>query len=341
MRLLIATQVLDQDHPNLSFFVRWVAEFAKHCESVVVVASAVGKYDLPKNVTVYSLGKEVGLEHRSRVGRFVSLMISLRHDSDAVFVHMIPEFVVAGALPWKLFGKKVGLWYVHGTVSWYLKVASWFADSIFTVSPDSCRIKSSKVHVVGHGIDVSAIHPKPKTPNAPLSIISIGRIAPSKRIDVILDTFDLLKTAGFAFTATLVGGPGKPEDADYADDTKERAGILGVDYRGPLPHAQAIQALEGADIFISASETGSIDKAVLEAAAAGVVPVFSNPEFASVLDAPELQVEGTPESFADLIQGLADDADGRARLAKQVRDVVVKNHSLTNLIPKILAFYAA
>jgi glycosyltransferase involved in cell wall biosynthesis len=340
MRLLIATQVLDENHQNLGFFVRWVAEFAKHCESIVVVASAVGKYDLPTNVTVYSLGKEVGLEHRSRVGRFVSLMISLRRDYDAVFVHMIPEFVIAGGVPWKLFGKKVGLWYVHGTVSWYLKIASWFADAIFTVSPESCRLHSPKVQVVGHGIDVGELKEIRHPMSDFLSVISIGRITPAKRLDIVLDTFELLKTKSFSFRGILVGGPATPEDVEYAEDVKERAGILGVEYQGPIPHERAMAALEEADIFISASETGSIDKAVLEAAAAGVVPVFSNPEFGAILDAPELQVAGTPESFADLIRGLADDADGRARLAAQVRAAVVKNHSLANLIPKILAFYA-
>lgn len=342
MRLLIATQVLDERHQNLGFFVRWVAEFAKHCDSVVVIASAVGKHNLPLNVTVYSLGKEVGLEHRSRVGRFVSLMISLRREYDAVFIHMIPEFVVAGAVPWKLFGKKIGLWYVHGTVSWWLKAAALFVDFIATASPESCRLKSSKVKVLGHGVDIpEARNPKHEARNSELKIISVGRISPTKRLDVVLDTFELLKTKGFPFRASLVGGPATPTDVNYAEDVKERAGILGVDYRGPVPHREAIEELERADVFISASETGAVDKAVLEAAAAGAVPVFSNPELASVLDAPELMVQGTPESFAGLIQGLADDESGRLLLAAKVRDAVARKHDLTKLVPRIVSFYTA
>lgn len=339
MRLLIATQALDERHPNLGFFVRWVEEFATHCESVIVVASSVGEYRLPKNVTVYTLGKEVGLEHRHRVGRFVSLMWTLRREYDAVFVHMIPEFVVAGAIPWVMAGKRVGLWYVHGTVSLWLALASVLVYFIATASAESCRISSPKVKVVGHGIDVAAI-PQHRHIGSGLSVVSVGRIAPAKRPDIILDTVEILKGAGIPLTATLIGGPGKGDDADYAEDVRERAGIIGLSYRGALPYREALAVMAEHDVFISASETGSVDKAVLEAAAAGVVPVYSNPVFTTALGVPELQVEGTPESFAETIRALADDGEGRTLLATRVRTAVETNHSLQKLVPKILALYA-
>lgn len=300
MRLLIATQVLDENHQNLGFFVRWVAEFAKLCESVVVVASAVGKYDLPKNVTVYSLGKEVGLEHRSRVGRFVSLMLSLRHEYDAVFVHMIPEFVIAGAVPWKLFGKKVGLWYVHGTVSWYLRVAAWFADFVFTASPESCRITSSKVYVVGHGIDTDFFTPDPSVSRGG-HMLSVGRLMKSKRHDVAIER------AVREGKALRVAGEGSE-----LENLERYAKSLNADitFLGGLAQQGLRDEYRQAAYLMHASETGSMDKVVLEALATDT-PVIT-----------------TSDVYRNFPMGAGE------RVA-----FVREHHSLKNLIPRILTLY--
>lgn len=49
MKLLIVTQALDQAHPILGFFHRWIEEFAKHFEHIHVIALQYGKSDLPYN----------------------------------------------------------------------------------------------------------------------------------------------------------------------------------------------------------------------------------------------------------------------------------------------------
>jgi len=58
MKLLIVTQTIDSNDPVLGFFVRWVEEFSKQCEEVTVICLQKGEYELPKNVRVFSLGKE-------------------------------------------------------------------------------------------------------------------------------------------------------------------------------------------------------------------------------------------------------------------------------------------
>ena len=58
MKLLILTQKVDKNDDVLGFMHGWIAEFAKHCEKVTVIALGVGEFDLPRNVTVLSLGKD-------------------------------------------------------------------------------------------------------------------------------------------------------------------------------------------------------------------------------------------------------------------------------------------
>ena len=60
MKLLIITQKIDQNDDILGFFHRWVEEFAKNTEKVVVIAQFVGQYNLPENIEVFSMGKEMG-----------------------------------------------------------------------------------------------------------------------------------------------------------------------------------------------------------------------------------------------------------------------------------------
>ena len=57
MRLLILTQKVDINDDILGFFHRWIEEFAKRCEKVIVICLQEGRHDLPSNVKVLSLGK--------------------------------------------------------------------------------------------------------------------------------------------------------------------------------------------------------------------------------------------------------------------------------------------
>lgn len=120
------TQVVDLEHPVLGFFHRWIIEFAKHCEHVHVICLQEGKHDLPANVSVHSLGKEMGKGRLVYLYRFYRLIWSLRREYDKVFVHMNQIYVILGAPVWKLLGKRVGLWYVHKQVSVSLRLAVFF-----------------------------------------------------------------------------------------------------------------------------------------------------------------------------------------------------------------------
>lgn len=347
MKILIITQALDQKHPVLGFFVRWVAEFARQCDHVVVICLEKGLYDLPENVTVHSLGKEYRRSRIQYLTRLYRFVVSERKNYDVVFVHMNPEYVILAWLWWWIERKKIGLWYLHKHVGRRLRLAALFTDIIFTASPESFRLTSPKVQVVGHGIDTDFFPFLDREEHETLEVISVGRLSPSKHHGVIIDAVAQVLAHGRKVILTIVGGPALHSDKIYEESLKERVRNLGIErnvrFAGPVPHADLPAYLYAADVFVHPSDTGSLDKTALEAMSSGLPVLSSNDAIVSLLqEFPKLVFKKEDvDSLAEGIEHLlAMDLAERNAIGKTLREKVVKNHSLPHLVEKILFLYA-
>lgn len=291
MRLLITTQAVDVNDPVLGFFVRWVGEFAQHCEQVTVICLRKGDYTLPQNVRVFALG---GGGKVVRAYKLIKNAYRFRDNYDEVFVHMNPEYLVAAGWLWKLLGKKTALWYTHKSVDLKLRIATLFVDDILTASKESFRLPSAKVQVMGHGIDTDFFSPDPAVARVG-ALLSVGRLMPSKRHDLAV------RAAAAADKELRIAGEG-PEQAHLEALAKE----LGVHvvFLGGLTQTQLRDEYRQAGVLVHRSETGSLDKVVLEALACGLAVDTSDPALK------------TMESAG--------------------REYVQANHSLSALIPRIL-----
>jgi glycosyltransferase involved in cell wall biosynthesis len=342
MKLLIVCQAVDEHHSNLGFFVRWIQEFATQYEHVTVIANEVGTYSLPENVVVFSLGKEKGVGRIGRYARFLSYVVGFSSLYDHVFCHMNPEFVLAGGWWWRLSGKRIVLWYVHGSVTARLTAALWWAHAACTTNTESLRIQSPKVRRVGHGIDTDFFVPVERPERPVLSVVSASRIAPSKRIEMIIAAVVRLKEAGVPVELTVIGGALSLSEQAYAHSIESQASPYPyISLRGPVPHGEVKNIVGSADIFINVSTTESMDKAVLEAMALGTVPVSTNPAFRAILEPHGLFVHDATVSglCTTLKQVLA--RDDRDALQKDLRSIVVREHNLAQLIPKIVTSFGA
>jgi len=278
MKLLIITQAVDTEDPILGFFARWIEEFAKHTERTEVICLKSGRSDLPENVRVHSLGKErVAAENTTIYGsvfrrvryvwRFLSLVWKLRNEYDAVFVHMNPEYIVLGGFWWRLWGKRVALWYTHKSVTLKLRMAELLVDIIFTASRESFRLPSKKVRVMGHGIDTEFFSPDPSIARGEW-ILSAGRLMQSKRHDLAI------RRAAREGKVLRIAGEG-PERANL--EALAHTQHATVQFLGGLAQTQLRDEYRTAAYFVHTSETGSLDKVVLEALACGLKVVTDDP----------------------------------------------------------------
>ncbi len=304
MKLLIVTQVIDTDHPILGFFHRWVTEFALHYEHVHVIALQVGKHDLPANVTVHSLGKESGVNRLQYLIRFYQLIWQLRPQYDHVFVHMNQIYVILGAALWRATGKRIGLWYMHGTTSVSLRVAEKLTHRIFTGSPESCCIKSSKIVVTGHGIDTTHFAPD-RTVEKKYDLVSIGRITHSKNLIELVNLFAQIREQADV-SLTIVGAPVTVAEQAYEQKLRQHIADLEladhVNLPGRVSQADLPQFLNRSKIFVTVAQNGSLDKAILEAMAVGLPVVSMAPGTASLELGPQQVTQ--PDDFASQVQAL-------------------------------------
>ena len=299
MTLLVLTQRVDAKDPILGFFHRSLLELAGRFEGVIVIALYVGAHSLPENVRVYSLGKERGTSRMTRVLRLLRYIIVLRKEYDAVFVHMNEEYVLLCGVLWKLFGKTIYLWRNHYAGSFLTTLAARLSTNVFYTSKDSYTARFANALSMPVGIDLTLFAPDPSLTPAPHSILSLGRIAPSKHIHVLIEAMQKLDES---YTLDLYGDA-LPKDKEYAACLASRSKELGLEKRvrfySGIPNGETPAIYAAHALFVNLSPGGMFDKTLLEALACGCRVVSTSPDFARELhtDAVHLDVTEIAEAI--------------------------------------------
>jgi glycosyltransferase involved in cell wall biosynthesis len=339
MKLLVVTPKIDKDDENLGAFYYWFEEFAKRCEKVVVIADAVGNCAFPKNLTVYSLGKEKNRARFFRLWKFWELFSWHYARTDAVFFHMAPEFVIA-ASPFLISLKRISaLWYAHKSVTLKLKLAERMVDFIFTSSGLGFRLPSKKVIYTGQAINTQRFAPNQELQISTfkvLKMVTVGRISPIKNQEIIIRACEILKNSlNKQWEFSIVGGPLLPKDEEYLLKLKKMVREKGLEgrvrFEGPRPFSEIPQLLNEYDIFVNMSSTGSLDKAVLEAMSSGLSTITSNEAYREILPPKYFLEHQSPQFLAERIKSLMDEP----RPNMSLRSIAAENHGLEKTIDRI------
>lgn len=332
MRLLIVTQVLDEEHPVLGFFCRWVNRFAQDYEHIIVICLQKGKATLAPNVQVYSLGKERGRVSPFVYGfRFLKLLFAIDHEYDRVLVHMNPEYFLIAGWWWRLRGRFSALWYVHQHAGLRLRIAEVFANRFFYTSPFGAAARSKKSVRMPAGIDTSIFFPQP-VEKRPYSIYFQGRVTAAKRVHILLGAIERLVADGLPVSATIVG----PHDLPYVTELTSRYQELINDHivtlSGPVPNTKTPELFTKHWVSVNLTAAGNYDKAVNESIACGTPAIVASPAFASVLDARWIIGEPNEERLAVVLKDMLTLSEAAySAIAAQERARVEETESLTAL----------
>lgn len=161
---------------------------------------------------------------------------------------------------------------------------------------DVAALGAARVAVWGRGIDTAAFHPRHRSAaardtlahGAAFLFLHVGRLAPEKDVEVLLDAFDVVRQQFPAGAVRLlIAG-----DGPSADALRRRAGAQ-VTFLGAVDRARELPALYAScDAFAYASATETLGLVVLEAMASGL-PVIATP------------VGGVADHLRDGINGVA------------------------------------
>ncbi len=358
MTLLFFTRKIDTYDSRASFVTDWLLALAQNLDQLVVVCQEKGDATgLPQNIKIYSLGKEKGYSKIRQLLRSQALLPALIKKSDGVFIHQMPIYAaISGPWCW-LFHKKLIQWYTHKAVDWRLRLAHIFIDEYISASPESFRLPTKKpVHIFGHGININKftrssdrVSGRMTGQKDPLAIyyniISIGRISPSKDYESMIKAiFDLREQGIDNLKLTIIGAPALAEGFDYSQKLQalvESMNLKGrVEFAGGLPQSAVIPYLQSADLFINLSDTGSLDKAVLEAMAAGCLVLTSNESFRPILPKELFVTKDRPAILADQIKYLMSlPEEAKEKFRQQLRQEVTTRHNLSDLVKKIITLY--
>jgi glycosyltransferase involved in cell wall biosynthesis len=346
MNLLIVNFEMDDHGGVLAWQASVARALARSCASVLVLTERVGTFAPAPNLEVRALEyRPLGVPHR--LGGAVLMRWSIyrllkERRIDRCFIHMNHPWAYRLAPILRALRIPSLLWYAHGTVTPSLHRALRAATRVITSTPEGFRIPSSKVRVIGQGVNTDLFR-IPAFTSERRDILYVGRISRRKRIELLLSAMAAVTEVSpqSGLRLRLVGPNLTPDDLQYDMEMRTRMWAMGlqdrVDFVGFVPQERIPGLYASAFLHLNVSHTGSMDKTVVEALACGCPVLTSNEAFAGLLsDHPDfVMASERPADIARQILRIRDEL-GRHD-PHELRRLVVGRHDQDAYVGKVLA----
>ncbi len=336
--LLVFCFAVDDEHPTLNFAIGWYRSLLSHYDAIDIIAFDVGHHDLPPAIRVHQL-KRPGDWRLARLWRFWQLAARLCRERRplVVFSHMNTALTVAfWPLAFLLRLRQV-LWYAHAQITPLLRCAVTCCDRVVTSTPEGCRVPTGKLRCIGQGVD-GRVYSARGCDDERSDAVTTGRIAGSKNLDLLIAAF--VRAGHPSARLHIIGSPARREDEDLERRLRQLwSSEPRVVFHGFKRPPEIAGIYRSCAVFINLSDTGSLDKANLEAAMSGLAVVTSNRAFAAFVRShglPEDLLLGSPQDDAAPLIRRALDAPGPL-LARHagIGRIVAAEHDLDGLISRL------
>lgn len=317
-RLVFITQRVDAADPILAATVPKIRALAARVGEVIVLALSGEAQDLPANVRLHTFGASRRILRGLRFERELARALP----ADAVVAHMVPLYVVLAAPFVRSRRIPLVLWFTHWRGSLVLRTAERVATAVTSVDRRSFPLDSSKVHAIGHGIDLREFPCTERRENERLHALVLGRYSPAKGLPTI---FAAAREAGNV-ELELHGVASSELEREHKRELERSGFELGE----PVTRSELPELFARSDVLINNMKAGSPDKVVYEAAAACLPVLASNPVFDDLFaDLPLFFGRDDPASLVDRLRWLGDlPTDERTQIGRILRQRVAERHSV-------------
>jgi len=341
MNLILFNFESDKNSQALAFALDWVNEIAKNIDKLYVISLRCGDYKVNSNIEIYCINQA----SKNKLQTTLSIWNVLKniHKKDknisGYFVHMAHYFVPIIYPFAKNYNQKLVLWYAHKSVPISLKIANFFIDRALASTSIGYQIDTKKLKLIGQGINTNKFIFKNDFKDKIKNIITVGRISKIKNIHLIVKDFLSLKRDDLYLY--IVGDSLTHDDEFYLKDIKRlipKQKEKNIIFTGSIPFDELPKLYSSMDLAINVSDTGSLDKTIIEAMAMGIAIVTSNDsakELFNHLDDKGVYLLDDKSDLKSMLETLLDSENKFNR--NSLRDEIVQNHSLDNLAKKIVS----
>jgi len=286
-KLLMLNLGIDSNDTSLGFTHTWIDELRNEYPIIDVITMRLGDNNLGEDVGIYFINKNnKKLSKVQQIKKIRALFDEVlnKKNYDHCFAHMSPLLLVLGSR--KLKKKKIEstLWFTHpgpnyGVKRLILFLATRVAKNIVTASSNSFPYKTSKLNVIGHGIDFSRF--QKKKINKVEKFLYLGRISESKRVHTIVENFIKFNQASQNnYSLTLIGGTLNDQDKKYLEKIKRMIdGNEKIKLMGKISHEKLGQVIKEFDCNINIAKKGFFDKVVLETLYTGIINICYSEDY--------------------------------------------------------------
>ncbi|MCB9802531.1 glycosyltransferase family 4 protein [Candidatus Nomurabacteria bacterium] len=338
MKLLIITQIVDQNDAVLGFFHNWLLKFSKKFEQITVICLQKGECNLPDNVKVLSLGKEKKVSRLQYLINFYKYLWRERKNYDTVFVHMNQEYVVLAGLIWRIFGKKIVMWRNHPYGNFMTRLAIFLSNKVLCTSKESFTAKFSKTKIMPVGVDTDFFQ-KISEKKDENSILFLSRISSYKNAETLINALDILQKKSVNFTASFIGDAPKNSvglKKELINKTQSLHLDSKVQWLPGVSNEQTVFIYNQFEIFVNDTTPGSFDKTILEAMSCQTLTLASNPSLRDSLPEELFFEHKNAVDLASKIENIFNQsAEHKRELVKKLRKIVIDKYSLNNLVHEL------
>ncbi|MBN1796648.1 MAG: glycosyltransferase family 4 protein [Sedimentisphaerales bacterium] len=181
-------------------------------------------------------------------------------------------------------------------------------------------LPSADISVICNGVDAEKFKPnQAKSKDDTFRLITVGRLSPTKRVDMLIDTVGILKAGGINVKLKVIGGGALKNQLKQTVLDK----CLGdcVEIIGRVETQQMPQLYRQADIYVSATMQEGMSNAMLEAMACGLPIVTTKCEGLAelVADNGTIVNMASAEAIAEAVKKLLDDKSMYISMSQSAR----------------------
>ena len=198
---------------------------------------------------------------------------------------------------------------------------------------------SVPIDVIPNGVELDRFFPAETAEKSKvLRLLTVGRLSVTKRIELLIDTIEILYRTACKLRLTVVGGGQMERQLRKIVAERELSDV--IDITGRMDSENIPEVYRNNDIYISASMQEGMSNAMLEAMASGLPIVTTRCEgLAELIDGNGIIVEkDNIEEIAKAVKRLADNPDLYKEMSSTARNRA-EQFSWSQTAEKYLALY--